>query len=270
MNRPPDPPEVCPRYFFEALFEVRACLKEKEPLMFLDYDGTLTPIVATPDLAVLSDEMRGLLARLAARRKVAVVSGRATDDVRSKVRLEGLYYAGSHGFEIVAPDGRTTVQPEVEAVRPIIDAAYERLSAALKDVPGALVEHVKYTISAHYRLVSDGDLPRVRKAVDEALTAYPQLRRTDGKKVFELRPRIDWHKGRAVAWILEEMGCDPSRHLPIYVGDDTTDEDAFRVLRGLGFGVLVADPVRTSGAVYYVRDTTEVGRLLEFFITDFG
>ena len=164
-----DPAKGLPINFFENFEDVKKRLKGKEVIFFLDYDGTLTPIVATPDLAVLSDEMRETIRSLAGTYKVAIVSGRATDDVRGKVALEGIFYAGSHGFEIVSPDGKVTINEEVSKVRPVIDEVHEKLNSRLSSVKGALVEHVKYTISTHYRLVSDEDFPKIKQAVDDIL-----------------------------------------------------------------------------------------------------
>lgn len=255
-----------PIEFFEHLKAVSAELNGRDAVIFLDYDGTLTPIVATPDLAVLSEEMRQTVCCLAQSYKVAIVSGRATDDVRGKVKIEKIFYAGSHGFEIVTPEGELEVNQQAQAIRPVIDEVHAKLKQRLQGVPGALVEDVKYTISAHYRLVSEKDFSKVEEAVENILKEYPQLRRTHGKKVFELRPKIDWHKGKAVEWILNVLRFDPKRQAAIYIGDDTTDEDAFAALVHKGFGILVADPARASKAKYVVKNTPEVQKVLEFFI----
>ena len=149
--------ETKPVDFFKHLDELKDQLVQKDVFVFLDYDGTLTPIVATPDLAVLSEDMRETVKELSGRYKVSIVSGRATNDVQSKVQINGIFYAGSHGFEIVDPDGEIKINEEAQAIRGIIDTVHEKLSEVLTDVKGALVENVKYTISVHYRLVSDGD-----------------------------------------------------------------------------------------------------------------
>ncbi len=252
--------------FFEHLAELKKQIEQKDVFVFLDYDGTLTPIVATPDLAILSGEMREVVRKLSKNYKVSIVSGRATDDVRSKVQIEDIFYAGSHGFEIVDPQGGVQISEEAQAIRSVIDEVHAKLSEKLKDVKGALVEHVKYTISTHYRLVSDEDFPRIEQAVEDVLGEYPQLRKTSGKKVFEIRPKIDWHKGKAVEWILNVLGYDPDKHCAVYIGDDVTDEDAFAALEGRGFGILVADEVRDSQASYIIKDTHDVRKVLEFFI----
>lgn len=258
--------ETQPVDLFKHLNEFRDQLAQKDVFVFLDYDGTLTPIVATPDLAVLSEEMRETVRKLSSCAKVSIVSGRATDDVQGKVQIGGIFYAGSHGFEIVDPNGKVKINEEAEAIRQVIDTVHGQLSEKLKDVKGALVEHVKYTISVHYRLVSDEDFQKVKEVVEEILREHSNLRKTNGKKVFELRPKIDWHKGKAVEWILNVLGYQPNDHFVIYIGDDVTDEDAFAALAGKGFGVLVADTPRNSKAAYMVKDTQDVKKVLEFLI----
>jgi trehalose-phosphatase len=258
--------EKQPVDFFEHLDGLQSQLAQKDVFVFLDYDGTLTPIVDTPDKAVLSEGMRETVKRLAENYKVSIVSGRATDDVRSKVQIDGIFFAGSHGFEIVDPQGKVEISEAAQAMRSVIDEVHEKLSSRLKDVEGALVEHVKYTISSHYRLVSEEDFPKVEKAVEDILKEYPGLRKTNGKKVFEIRPRIDWHKGKAVEWILNVLGYQGDNHLAIYIGDDVTDEDAFAALDGKGFGILVADEPRASKATYVIKDTEDVKKVLEALI----
>jgi len=257
---------MIPKSFFEDIESGRDLFEGKEPVIFLDYDGTLTPIVATPDLAVISPEMRSAVEELARHRKVSIVSGRATDDVRGKVGIEGIFYAGSHGFEIVDPQGQVTVNAEAKKIRTVIDDIYERLTQRVAHIPGALIEHVKYTVSCHYRLIPSEHFEEFQRIVDETLREYPKLRKTSGKKVFELRPRIDWDKGKAVDWILDVLAFDAQRQIALYVGDDTTDEDAFSVLKARGFGVLVADPPRDSAAQYVVRNVAQVKQVLESLI----
>lgn len=252
--------------FFEQQDEIKKIIGNKTPVIFLDYDGTLTPIVDTPDKAIIGEEMRALVQDLAKRRMVSIVSGRATHDVSVKVKIDNIFYAGSHGFEIISPDGEVTINKEAREVRNIIEEAYAELKQALAHIPGALVEDVKYTISAHYRLVDDNDVKEFTDIVDQIVEKYSVLRKTSGKKVFELRPKIEWDKGKAVNWILDIVEFNSDESVAIYVGDDTTDEDAFKVLTKKGLGILVADPLRDSAAQYRVKDVEEVKDVLRFFI----
>lgn len=253
-----------PNRFFDNIDKIKKDIEAKEILLFLDYDGTLTPIVATPDLAVISEDMRLTVKKISEKMIVSIVSGRATDDVRSKVQIDGIFYAGSHGFEIVDPKGNVTINEEAKNIRSLINEVHEKLSEKVKNVQGSLIENVKYTISAHYRLVSEKNVSKIEKAVDEVIEEYPVLRKTHGKKVFEIRPKIDWDKGRAVNWILNYLNFDKDKHFPIYIGDDTTDEDAFNVIKDKGFGVLVSEENKESSAKYLVKDPNEVQKLFEY------
>ncbi|MFU8890672.1 MAG: trehalose-phosphatase [Anaerosomatales bacterium] len=238
----------------------------REPAVFLDYDGTLTPIVERPEDALLTPRMRERIGRLADRCLVAVVSGRDVGFVVEQVALDSVLYLGSHGFDVVVPEGRELHQErlgEFEAFLGPLEAAEAEVAERVASVAGARIERKKYAIAVHYRQVADGDVPAVERAVDEVLSHHLELRKTGGKKVFELRPDIDWDKGRALMWVLEALGMDDGRHAPVYVGDDLTDEDAFAVVRGDGLAVVVGSDERTTLAEYRVRDTEAAGEVLE-------
>jgi alpha,alpha-trehalase len=241
--------------------EIRARVAGKRPSVFLDYDGTLTPIVARPDLALLSDEMRATLSELADRCSVAVISGRDLADVRRLVGLDNLVYAGSHGFDIAEPGGLRIQHEEGAAFAAAVERATEMLRPALAAIDGALVEPKRFAVAVHYRQVADGDVTKIEAAVDRVLKEVPDLRKTGGKKVFELRPRFDWDKGKAVLWLLQALGQTGGDILPFYVGDDLTDEDAFAALSGRGITVFVGKPARTA-ALYVLDDPQEVGVFL--------
>lgn len=253
--------------FFSQIDHVNERIAGKTVLLFLDYDGTLTPIVATPDQAIISADMRQAVIQASERHKTAIVSGRATADVRDKVQIDNIYYAGSHGFEIVDPDGNTHENPQALSIRETVKNIYALLKERTAEIEGALVEDVKYTISVHYRLVAEKDVPRIEEIVSSVLKEFSDFRRTSGKKVFEVRPRIDWDKGKAVQWILKALNFDPQKNIAIYIGDDTTDEDAFSVLKDIGFGILVADHPKLSKAEYQVKDPSDVKKVLEYFVT---
>ena len=238
-------------------------LSGKDAVLFLDYDGTLTPIVARPELARISEEMRSVVHELARRCPTAIVSGRSVEVLREFVRLENVYYAGSHGLDIVGPATSGLRKDMGRDFRQTIDGAYAALLEAVEGIEGALVEHTTYAVSVHYRLVAQQEAPLVEAAVDRTLRRFPTLRKAYGKMVYEIRPRLDWDKGRAVLWLLDALGLGTPQTLPIYLGDDTTDEDAFRALRGRGVGILVAEVPRETAAVYSLKDTLEVQEFLE-------
>jgi trehalose-phosphatase len=231
--------------------------------IFLDYDGTLTPIVGRPDQAVLTDSTRAILRTLAAKVPVAILSGRELEDVRKRVAIDGIVYAGSHGFDIAGPRGMQS--QEATEFMPALDAAEKELREKLAGIAGALLERKRFSIAAHYRNVNENDFPKLERAVSEVAGRHRELRRMEGKKVHELLPDVDWDKGKAVLWLLEALGSDHGKVRPIYIGDDRTDEDAFRVLGQCGVGILVSDQPRPTAATYSLRDPTEVERFLRGF-----
>jgi trehalose-phosphatase len=227
--------------------------------LFLDYDGTLVDIAPRPELAVMPAPVRALLARLAALWPLAVVSGRDLADVRALVGLDELFYVGSHGFDIAGPGiahGPALVGDD--HARTLHDA-WQAL-AQLADVVGVIVERKRFAITVHCRLVAEAEVPGVVAAVHAIAAREPRLRVTTGKRLVELRPSLDWDKGRAVEWLLEQP--EFAAAVPLFVGDDDTDEDAFRALHGRGATIVVADPPRPSQAELRLRDTTEVTTLL--------
>ena len=243
--------------------EILARLRGRTPAVLLDYDGTLTPIVGHPVEAVLAPDTKAALARLARRWPVAVVSGRDLADVRSMVGLPGIAYAGSHGFDIVAPDGRG--RRFGTAYLPSLDAAERELRREMDAVPDAWVERKAFAIAVHYRQVEESRILEVDWRFGAVAAGHPDLRRTGGKKVFELRPGLDWDKGKALTVLLEVLGLDRPGVLPIYVGDDETDEDAFRAVRGGGLGIIVAGAGedRLTWAQLRLADPHEVRVFLE-------
>ncbi len=172
-----------------------------------------------------------MLRGLAARCSVAIISGRDLADVRRLVGLDDLVYAGSHGFDIAGPGGLHIQHEEGAAFTAAVERATEQLRPALVAIDGALVEPKRFAVAVHYRQVADDEGAEVEAAVDRVLNGVPELHKTHGKKVFELRPRFDWDKGKAVLWLLSALKQTGADILPFYIGDDLTDEDAFRALR---------------------------------------
>jgi trehalose-phosphatase len=241
--------------------EIAARLRGRRLAAFLDYDGTLAPIAARPELAVMDGATRDALERLARLATVAVVSGRDLPDVRSRAG-PGLWYAGSHGFDIAGPSDERYEHPRGLAALPALGAAEGELRAALGAIAGALVERKRFSLAAHFRLVADEGVPAVARAVEAALARNPGLRTGCGKKVIELLPDFDWNKGAALLWLLGSLGLAPADVLPLYIGDDLTDEDAFRALAGRGIGVAVLAEPRATAAHYRLRDPDEVRAFL--------
>jgi trehalose-phosphatase len=243
--------------------DIRQRLRHRRLAVFLDYDGTLTPIVERPDLAVMSAEMRATVRALAHCCTTAIISGRGLTDVARLVGLEELYYAGNHGLEIGGPDHSSIQYEPGKKFAAAVAALSQRVEDGIKSIAGVIVENKHYSLSVHYRLVAPERVGEVERVIDEALAAIPGLHKRHGKKVFELRPDIDWDKGKAVLWLLRALALDGADVVPIYIGDDTTDEDAFNALKGRGIGVLVTDTPRASAADYWLFNVAQVRQFLQ-------
>ncbi|KAG4392325.1 hypothetical protein GLYMA_04G119700v4 [Glycine max] len=300
--------------------QITNCAKGKRIALFLDYDGTLSPIVDNPDSAFMSDNMRAAVKIVAEYFPTAIISGRSRDKVYEFVGVSDLCYAGSHGMDIIGPSRQSIsdnhpdcissadkqgvevnlFQPAAEFL-PMINEVLGLLMECTEDIEGATVENNKFCVSVHYRNVDEEvfllckgmgegyctqpylchmlrscfsirihnqpvtkSWQIVGQRVYDVLKEYPRLRLTHGRKVLEVRPVIDWDKGKAVTFLLESLGLNCDDVLAIYVGDDRTDEDAFKVLKeaNKGCGILVSRAPKESNAIYSLRDPSEVMEFL--------
>jgi len=200
---------------------------------------------------------------------VAIVSGRDLEDVRGHVAVDGFAYAGSHGFDMRLADG-TREQYGTEFL-PDLDAAERVLRERLGDVAGVRVERKGFAIAVHFRGASSD----ARAVVEEVITgtvadadgssdAAARLRITGGKDIFELRPDIEWDKGRALTRLIAVLDLDESRYAPVYIGDDLTDEDGFAAVNDTGISIVVAGEVdRRTIAQYRLDDPAAVRDFLQ-------
>jgi trehalose 6-phosphate phosphatase len=220
-----------PRPLFDHLSDIGPTLSAASRIfLFLDFDGTLAPIVEVPEAASMSPDIRQLLIRLSRkwRFSVGIISGRSLADLQDRVALPGLTYAGDHGFAIHGP-GLNFVEPAAAERRGILHKLSREVESRLSHIEGVRVEHKALTASVHYRQARAGELEQIRAIVTETVGKAGDLFRiTRGLKVLEIRPRVNWDKGKAARWILEGSGHPEA--LPVYIGDDVTDEDAFRAL----------------------------------------
>ncbi|KAL5792245.1 hypothetical protein ACOSP7_000839 [Xanthoceras sorbifolium] len=256
----------------------------KKLVLFLDYDGTLSPIVNDPNRAFMSDAMRSAVREAASLFPTAIVSGRSIDKVNDFVKLENVVYAGSHGMDISTPSASLKHQDEGHQIQsvdeqgnkvvrfqpaqeflPTIKEIIEVLEKKIKPIKGAMVEDNRFCVSVHYRRVNQEDVDTLKEMVHSTVKAYPNFRISGGKMVMEIRPSINWNKGRALEYLLDTFGFNSSSDfLPLYIGDDKTDEDAFEVIQGLGrgFPIIVSSVTRDTKASYSLHDPDEVMEFL--------
>ncbi|XP_061988144.1 probable trehalose-phosphate phosphatase F [Rosa rugosa] len=266
--------------FFER---ITSFARNKKIAVFLDYDGTLSPIVDDPDRALMSDAMRDAVRNVAKYFPTAIISGRNRDKVYELVGLTELYYAGSHGMDIMGPNTNTDsvnstdqrgkevklFQPAKEFL-PMIDEVFRTLVENTKGIKGAKVENHKFCASVHYRNVDEKNWSTIAQRVHDVLKDYPRLRLTHGRKVLEVRPVIEWNKGKAVEFLLGSLGLNSrDKVLSIYIGDDRTDEDAFKVLKkkNRGYGILVSPIPKETSAFYSLREPAEVMEFLKALVS---
>lgn len=239
-------------------------------LLLCDYDGTLTPIVDKPELADLSEKTRQMLQSLARQSHfiVGIISGRALVDLRQRVGINGIIYAGNHGLEIEGP-GVSLVMPLAVEMRPVFRLINQVLNKALAPIKGVRVEDKGLTISVHYRMVEEGKSEEVANAFERVIATARSLGKvkiTSGKKVYEVRPAVEWDKGEAIALLIERFGKTKTKKelLPIYLGDDQTDEDGFKLIeKHDGISIFVGMEAGNSAARYYLNSPAEVEEFLE-------
>ncbi|OBG65576.1 trehalose-phosphatase [Mycobacterium sp. E3339] len=234
-------------------------LAARRPAVFFDFDGTLSDIVNDPDAAVPVAGATDALRQLAARCPVAVLSGRDLADVTKRVGVQGIWYAGSHGFELTAPDGTHHQNDAAAAAIPVLEGAAGELRERLGAIDGVVVEHKRFGVAVHYRNAARDRVGEVAAAV-RAAGRRDGLRVTTGREVIELRPDLDWDKGKTLRWVLDHLtGAEPGARTPVYLGDDITDEDAFDAVHDGGVPILVRhyDDGDRATAAQFALDSPE-------------
>lgn len=245
--------------------EVRVRLMAAPHLCILtDFDGTLVPFSADPSVPQLSDSTRKILESISRKARVSlgVVSGRALDDLGPRIGIPGIWYVGNHGYEMRSPKGEERRFYEAEDVEYIAQIRKE-LAEALSGIPGVILEHKGPILAVHYRAVETdrvGDVQRIFLGIIER--HHHQVMIGRGDQVLEARTRSGANKGRAVHLIQREM---PAGTLTVYFGDDVTDRDVFRELKGIGLSVEVggADSGLAEYTLLHPESVTEIlSRLL--------
>lgn len=249
------PPRRPTPHLFDCWERVAARLRAAPRLaLFLDFDGTLVPLRPRPENARLEAPTRRVLAGLARHPRVTVwiISGRRLGDVRARARVPGVRYRGLHGWERDGGPGLLC------GARMRLELAHELLAEQVRDLPGIWIEDKLLSLVVHYRGASREAVSRARPRLRKVVEAFrPHLRLMSGKKIWELLPKDLPGKGAAVREALAQLAAPA---LPLYVGDDSTDESAFAALRR-GITVRVGSSPR-SRARFYVRSPDEVREFL--------
>ena len=259
------------KYLYDNLYEVLSKLRNKCAFLFLDYDGTLTPIVRTPKDALMPPETKKILRRLSktATCRIAVISGRGLQEIKKLVGIRDIVYAGNHGFELEGPKLKHKV-PLPRNYKTTCEKLKTDLKKNSASIKGVYLEDKGVCFAVHYRLVKEKDIPAVKsifREITDAALDENKIRITSGKMVFEIRPPVDWDKGRVVAWLLNKRShaFRDRPTFPVYIGDDLTDEDAFKSLKKSGLTIVVGK-TKLSNAEYYVYDTKQVAVFLEMML----
>lgn len=230
--------------------------------LFLDYDGTLAPITDEPRKAALPPYTRRVLKRLANNKRVvlSVVSGRMLKQVKNLVNIGGIYYAGCHGLEMERLKN-TRLISGLSGLKKKYAFIKRGLKSTLKDIQGWMIEDKGMVLTLHYRRVA----PKKVRALKDGFYSVvkPCVRNkgvavAGGKKVLEIRPCIEWDKGKYCLYLMDRLKYKRGRDMPVYIGDDKTDESAFKVLRKRGVTIFVRGEKKTSSAEYYLCSTDEV------------
>ncbi|MCQ9207915.1 MAG: trehalose-phosphatase [Omnitrophica bacterium] len=257
----------------QYLFSSRRVLEKrmqakKHILLCLDFDGTLVPIYPRPQDALLEENVRSGLVKLSSCKffSIGIISGRALKDIKEKVKIKHLIYAGNHGLEI-AYRGKIFIYPPAKKYIPLIIEIGKKLTRALRAFPQAVLERKGLSLSLHYRLVKLEKLSKLRKIFFKLLKPYlavGKVKLTHGKKVWEVRPSIKWDKGKAFLWLKDKL---KSRDLfSIYIGDDLTDEDAFRAVNKIGGLSILVGRRKSSQAKYYLKNIQDTQKLLRVLL----
>jgi trehalose 6-phosphate phosphatase len=259
----------------EHLFAVWTQISERiraadQLLLLSDFDGTLSPIVGRPEEAVLPHDTRRAIEAVATAQRVgvAVISGRALNDIKNKVGIQGMTYAGNHGIEIEGP-WLNFVYPPAEAARPVMRYLCSSLNKVLAGFEGAFVEDKGITLAVHYRLLREDRVDELKKAYEETvrgLRAEGKIRTTEGKKVYEIRPGALWDKEDAIVLLMSGWASSRGKtsSLAIFLGDDFTDEGGFEVVNTHGgISVFVGEAGGSTAASYSLRSPAEVAEFLE-------
>lgn len=256
------------KFLFNNLAEIKKLSNSSEkPIIMLDFDGTLSSLAPTPNEAFLSQNIKKILKECSLHFPVAIISGRSLSDIKKKIGLKNLIYAGNHGLEWQIGEKINSVH-ETKGSRKLLKDAKQKLKKIHTTYPGVFFEDKRWSVAIHYRKLAPASITGFKKDIAKIiklLTIDENLQVLKGKKVIELIPNFNWNKGKFALFVHQYLQNKLKlKLLPIYMGDDTTDEEAFASLK---FGITIRVGRRkTSSAKYYVRNIGQVESSLQWIL----
>lgn len=256
-----------PEYLFDHIHKIFTKMDEADKiLLLLDYDGTLVSFREKPMDVATSDEVKTLLTCLIQNPKftVVIVSGRMVHEIKQLLEIRGLSFAALHGLQIELANGKSYSWQPNNNIRSILEKIKEASLYKFKDEKGVYIEDKKLTLAFHYRTLAE---EKIHYATEKFLEIVKKIDGNKsfeiihGAKVVEIRPK-GWNKGKAVEYIYTII-AESKNTLPFYIGDDTTDEDAFRAIGNRGLTVFVSNNSNQSTtAQYWLKDPDDVLKFL--------
>ncbi|WP_197283474.1 trehalose-phosphatase [Mycobacterium sp. Marseille-P9652] len=248
----------------EAYGQLAGIAIGRESVLFLNYDVVLPQAVADPGADARIQKAAQALGNLAALSPVVVISGRDVADIRDRVGIPEVWYAGNHGFELLGPDGTHHEHDGAAAAVPVLADAAEKLRDILSGIPGMQLIHKRFAVAVHYPAAAAEHIDDI-VATTHRIGKKNKLQICPGHGLVELRPNVAWDEGTRLAWIRSHVD-KPRSLIPIYIGGDLVDEDAFDAVQLGGVGIAVrhnTDGDRRTAARFVLDGPDEVGEVLE-------
>ncbi|GLI52460.1 trehalose-phosphatase [Thermodesulfovibrio yellowstonii] len=235
-------------------------IKKKKIFILFDFDGTLVPLMKNPDDCYLPDHIKEDFNQIKKKAKIGIISGRDLEDLKKRISVEGIYYSGSHGLQIEGPDIKY-INSDAERLKSVLDEVYTKVKNLSYKISGTIVERKSLSFALHYRQVDVKLRRELKNLFFGVLSSFGDrnIKILKGKMVFEVLPAIDWNKGKTVSFILEKSG---RKNLPIFVGDDITDETVFKEIKDEGLTVRIGYSKKTL-AKYFLKNQSEVYKFLK-------
>lgn len=256
-----------PLYLFDHQQRIMNKIKEaKKIILFLDYDGTLVGFKDDPEQVKTPADVIGLIGQLRSdpTYEIIIITGRTLKDITSKIPIHQIHYAAVHGLHIQHVDGTETIMNKADKIQSTLSKIKKQAQIAFSDEPNIRIEDKSFTLAFHYRMLSNKEKQSAKKrfnAIANDIIDTNEIELLKGDNVIEVRPQ-GWNKGTTVSYFLDHYQEDIPT-LPIYIGDDTTDEDGFGILHDPAITIIVKNgTTRNTSASYWVHNPDDVVQFL--------